>query len=96
MLEISTIRHAVQRVAQAYGLTRATPFGSFARGRADDSSDVDLVVETSRPLGFARGAISNELEEELGRPVDIVFGAANLYPFVREAFEREGVTLYEE
>lgn len=96
MLEISTIRHAVQRVAQTYGLTRVTLFGSFARGEADDSSDVDLVVETSRPLGFARGAICNELEEELGRPVDIVFGAANLYPFVREAFEREGVTLYEE
>ena len=96
MLEISTIRRAVQRVAQAYGLTRVTLFGSFARGEADDTSDVDLVVETSRPLGFARGAIYNELEEELGRPVDIVFGATNLYPFVREAFERDGVTLYEE
>ena len=95
MLEISTIRHAVQRVAQAYGLTRVTLFGSFARGEAGDASDVDLVVETSRPLGFARGAIYSELEEELGRPVDIVFGAANLYSFVREAFEREGVTLYE-
>lgn len=95
MLEISTIRHAVQRVAQAYGLTRVTLFGSFARGEADDTSDVDLVVETSRPLGFARGAIYNELEEELGRPVDIVFGAASLYPFVREAVERDGVTLYE-
>ena len=96
MLEISTIRRAVQRVAQAYGLTRVTLFGSFARGEANDASDVDLVVETSRPLGFARGAIYSELEEELGRPVDIVFGAANLYPFAREAFERDGVTLYEE
>lgn len=95
MLEISTIRRAVQRVAQAYGLTRVTLFGSFARGETDDTSDVDLVVETSRPLGFARGAIYNELEEELGRPVYIVFGATNLYPFVREAFERGGVTLYE-
>lgn len=96
MLEISTIRRSVQRVAQAYGLTRVTLFGSFARGEADDTSDVDLVVETSRPLGFARGAIYNELEEGLGRSVDIVFGAASLYPFVREAVERDGVTLYEE
>ena len=53
------------------------------------------MVETSRPLGFARGAIYSELEQELGRPVDIVFGASNLYPFVREAYEREGIALYE-
>lgn len=86
---------AVRRTAQEYGLTRVVLFDSFARGEADDSSDIDLVIKTSRPLGFARGAIYNELERELGRPVDIVFGASNLYPFVREAYEREGITLYE-
>ncbi|MDM8301436.1 nucleotidyltransferase family protein [Collinsella tanakaei] len=95
MLQIADIQDAVRRTAQEYGLTRVVLFGSFARGEADDSSDIDLVIETSRPLGFARGAIYNELERELGRPVDIVFGASNLYPFVREAYEREGITLYE-
>ena len=85
MLTIADIQDAARRTAQEYGLTRVVLFGSFARGEADDSSDIDLVVETSRPLGFARGSIYNELEQELGRPVDIVFGASNLYPFVREA-----------
>lgn len=94
MLQLSDIQGVVRRTAQKYGLIRVTLFGSFARGEADDSSDIDLVVETSRPLGFARGAIYNELEQELGRPVDVVFGASNLYPFVREAYEREGITLY--
>ena len=95
MLQVSAIQDAVSRTAQKYGLTRVTLFGSYARGEADNASDVDLVVETSRPLGFARGAIYNELEQELGRPVDIIFGMSNLYPFVRESFAREGVTLYE-
>lgn len=95
MLTIADIKDAVRRTAQEYGLTRVVLFGSFARGEADDSSDIDLVVETPHPLGFARGAIYNELERELGRPVDIVFGASNLYPFAREACEREGITLYE-
>ena len=95
MLQISAIRDAASRAAQKHGLTKVTLFGSYARGDADDASDVDLVVETSTPLGFARGAIYNELERELGCPVDPIFGAANLYPFVREAYEREGVTLYE-
>lgn len=95
MLRLSTIADAARRAAEKYGLTHVTLFGSYARGDADEQSDVDLVVETSRPLGFARGALYSELEQELGRPVDIVFGAANLYPFVRESFEREGVKLYE-
>ena len=95
MLQIADIQDAVRRTAQEYGLTRVTLFGSFARGEADDSSDINLVVETSRPLGFAREAIFRELEQELGRPVDIVFGASNLYSFVREAYKREGITLYE-
>ena len=75
MVTIADIQDAVRRTAQEYGLTRVVLFGSFARGEADDSSDIDLVVETSRPLGFARGSIYNELEQKLGRPVDIVFGA---------------------
>ena len=90
MVTIADIQDAVRRTAQDYGLTRVVLFGSFARGEADDSSDIDLVVETSRPLGFARGAIYSELEQKLGRPIHIVFGASNLYPFVREAYEREG------
>lgn len=95
MLQISTIRDAASRAAQKHGLAKVTLFGSYARGDADDTSDVDLVIETSAPLGFARGAIYNELEQELGCPIDLVFGASCLYPFVREAYDREGVALYE-
>ena len=94
MLQISDIQQAVQRVAMRHGLEKVTLFGSYARGEADESSDVDLVVETSSPLGFERGAICNELEQELRCPVDVIFGESNLYPFVREAYRREGMVLH--
>lgn len=95
MLQVQDIKQAIDKTAETYGLVKVTLFGSFARGDADEASDVDLLVETSRPLGFARGAIYNELESTLNRPVDIIFGANNLYPFVRDAVESEGVVLYE-
>lgn len=95
MLQIKDIKQGMRKTAETYGLVKVTLFGSFARGDAGEASDVDLLVETSRPLGFARGAIYNELERELARPVDIVFGAHNLYPFVRDAVKSEGVVLYE-
>lgn len=95
MLEIRDIQQAVRATAQKYGLTKVVLFGSFARGDAHEGSDVDFLVETSAPLGFARGAIYNELEASLNRPVDIVFGVQNLYPFIGDAVDSEGIVLYE-
>jgi len=52
-------------LCQRYGVRRLLLFGSFARGEADEESDVDLLVEffpgRTPGLGFAR------LQEELTR-----------------------------
>lgn len=95
MVELEYIRDAVRKTAENHDLDKVTLFGSYARGDAGASSDIDLVVEASRPLGFARGAIYRELEAALGVPVDVIFGEKNLYPFVRDAVASEGVVLYE-
>lgn len=95
VLSMDHIAAAASVVARKYGLTKVSLFGSYARGEASGSSDVDFVVEMSRPLGFARGGVFNEFERQLGRGVDVVFGAENLYPFVRESFDREKVVVYE-
>ncbi|MBM6676202.1 nucleotidyltransferase domain-containing protein [Olsenella uli] len=95
MPNLGNIQRAVRRIAAEHGLDKVTLFGSYARGKAREGSDVDLVVEASRPLGFARGAIYRELEEALGCPVDVIFGERSLYPFVRPAVASEGVVLYE-
>lgn len=95
MLKLDDIRDAVTSTATRHGLSKVTLFGSFARGEAKEDSDVDLIVESPGPLGFARGAIYRELEQALGCPVDVIFGEKNLYPFVRKAARSEGVVLYE-
>ena len=95
MLQMREIKEAVFETAQKHGLDKVTLFGSYARGDAQEQSDVDLVIESSRPLGFVRGQIYRELEQTFGRPVDIVFGEKNLYPFVRSAVEADGLVLYE-
>ena len=95
MLRLDEIRDAVASTARRYGLSKVTLFGSFVRGDATEDSDVDLIVESTGPLGFARGAIYRELEQALGCSVDVIFGEKNLYPFVRRAADSEGVVLYE-
>ena len=47
-------------------------FGSVARDEASSTSDVDLLVEFSRPVGyFGLFALQDYLEELLGCPVDL-------------------------
>jgi predicted nucleotidyltransferase len=95
MIDIETIKNAVSELVPEYGINKAFLFGSFARGEADESSDVDLVVELGRPLGFRRGRLCLELESRIGRPVDLAFEAEQLYPPIRKQFELDKVLIYE-
>jgi predicted nucleotidyltransferase len=55
------------------GIGSLAVFGSVARGEATDSSDVDLLVEFSRPVGlFHFSRVRRRLSEMLGAPVDLV------------------------
>lgn len=46
-------------------------FGSFARGEATEESDIDLLVKFSKPKGFNWLDAALEIEETLGRKVDL-------------------------
>jgi predicted nucleotidyltransferase len=56
---------------ERYGVVRLALFGSFARGTAQETSDVDLLVELEEPLGFEFMDLADHLEQVIGRKVDI-------------------------
>jgi predicted nucleotidyltransferase len=47
-------------------------FGSYAKGVPTEASDIDLVVEFERPLGFKFIELTEYLEQLLGQKVDIL------------------------
>ncbi|GIO34599.1 MULTISPECIES: nucleotidyltransferase family protein [Paenibacillus] len=47
-------------------------FGSFARDEQTENSDIDLLVEFSRPVGFEFLELKHYLETILNRHVDLV------------------------
>lgn len=59
------------------GVTRASIFGSFARGEETKNSDIDFLVEFPRDKSLLQFAhLKTILEEVLKKPVDIVeYGA---------------------
>ena len=70
-------RHLVnkKRDLQKYGITEIGIFGSYVRGSATPSSDIDLLIEIQRPssIGLLELlAIENQLSEELNAKVDLV------------------------
>lgn len=79
--EILEILRDYERTApEEYGIIRLGVFGSVARNQFTDESDVDVVVELKEPKYSAVAGILIDLEELLGRDVDIVRYRESLSP----------------
>ncbi|MBQ8655850.1 MAG: nucleotidyltransferase family protein [Prevotella sp.] len=76
---------------------KAWLFGSFARGEETQNSDVDILVEFDRtsPIGLlAYIRMHRELEERLGRKVDLV-EEGTLRPAAQMTANRDLKVIYE-
>ena len=90
---LSVLRAHKATLAQRFGVAELAVFGSFARDRATDDSDLDVLVRFDGPIHWERyfGA-QFYLEDLLGRPVDLVT-EKDLRPEVWRYVEREVVNV---
>lgn len=72
-----------------YDLISLGIFGSFARGQADDQSDVDVVFETRTPNLLRTSRMKRELEDLLVRRVDLVRLRERMNPRLKERILHE-------
>jgi predicted nucleotidyltransferase len=86
-------REEILAIAAKHGAYNVRVFGSVARGEATDRSDVDFLVEIEqgRTL-FDRIALIQELEDFLGRKVDVA-KPENLHRYIRDRVLQEAITL---
>ena len=94
-------REAIQQTIAEYFKTqpvlKAWIFGSYARGEETEDSDVDLLVKFDRslPIGlFAYIRMHRELEEKLGRKVDLI-EEGTLRPAAQKTANRDLKVIYE-
>ena len=59
-------------LAKRFPIHRLALFGSWARGDAHESSDVDVMVEVDPSIGMGFIELAEALEAALGRHVDLV------------------------
>ncbi len=69
---LEQLRDLMPRLRQEHGVEEVRLYGSVARGEETAGSDVDLLVEfQGTPTLFQMARLKRELEDRLGRPVDI-------------------------
>ena len=79
-----------------YGIKRVGVFGSFARGEATESSDIDLVFDFQKDFGLlALSGLKIALEEKLDKKIDIV-EFSSLDPSLAESIKDEVIIIYEQ
>ena len=88
----------ITQLAQKHHVARLETFGSAVTGRLGKGSDVDLLV-TFKSLPFQEHGqhyfgLKHDLEDLLGRPVDLLELEAVQNPYFLKSIEPERVLLY--
>lgn len=95
---IQEIKDIVTPIAIQHGVDRVYLFGSYARGEATESSDIDLCIDADSMKGlFALGGLYADLEDALEKELDLVTTASLQYnPDSRflENMRKDQVLLY--
>ena len=93
---IDQIRQIASPIAAAYGIRSMQLFGSYARGEATDSSDIDILIDRGNiRSGFILGGLYADLRAGLRKELDMV----TLQGADRELLSqihKDGVLIYEQ
>jgi predicted nucleotidyltransferase len=90
-LILSTLRDFKRDCGEALGIIALGIFGSFARGSATTTSDLDVYVQTKTPNPYLLVHIKDALEGRVHRRVDIVRMRERMNPLLKARIEREGI-----
>jgi hypothetical protein len=88
---VGQLRQHFPELQKEFGVAHLSLFGSVARNEAGPDSDVDVLVELSKPTGlFGLVRLQARLQSLLGRRVD-VGTRASLKPRIRDQVLREAI-----
>jgi predicted nucleotidyltransferase len=72
-LNLEQVKSRIIPVLERYGAKRAGLFGSYVRGQLREDSDIDILVQIEKDISLLDFiGIKLEIEESLGRKVDLV------------------------
>ena len=83
---IKEIKNIIKPILNKYGITEIYLFGSYARGEAKETSDIDIYCDKGNIKTLIdQGLLEDELETSLNKKVDIIFDSS----YVDEYFKKQ-------
>lgn len=72
-MDMQTIIATAKPILQKHDIKKAALFGSIVRGRATDTSDIDMLIDAPKTMSlFDLAGLNADLEDALERRVDLV------------------------
>ena len=94
VLTIKQIKDRILPILAKHDIHEVYLYGSYARGEAKNTSDVDIYCEAGDIKTFIdQGFLEEELEEALGKKVDILFIGTRLNDYFKEQLEGDKIRL---
>ena len=90
--KLEILKEKIIKILKKNKVTKAGIFGSYARGDEKKNSDIDILIQYPKGLGFGFAGIELELEDVLKKKVDLLtYGA--VHPLLKERILNEEVRI---
>ena len=94
ILTIKQIKERILPILAKHSIYEIYLFGSYSRGEAKNTSDVDIYCEAGDIKTLIdQGFLEDELEKALGKDVDIVFIGSQMDEFFKTQLEEDKIRL---
>ena len=94
VLTIKQIKERIKPVMNKHGIKDVYLFGSYARGEANRNSDVDIYCDNGDvDTLWKHSELRDELQEALGKPVDVVMIGSQMHDYFRQQLEEDMIKI---
>ncbi|MEK6913050.1 MAG: nucleotidyltransferase family protein [Nanoarchaeota archaeon] len=88
----SKLISSIIRILKKNNVKKAGIFGSYARGEQTEKSDIDLLIEPPKDIGFGFVKIQIELQDKLNKKIDLV-SYNGISPYLKDKILNEEVKI---
>ena len=82
-LKLKKIVQRIKKILKENNIKKAGIFGSYARGEDKKASDIDILIEPTKNMGFRFAGLEIQLTKALKRKVDLV-SYNGISPYLRK------------
>lgn len=91
---IKELKNIIKPILNKYGIKNINLFGSYARGEANSSSDIDIYCEQGNIKTLIdQGLLEDELEEALNKKVDVIFDTTEIDSYFKNQIMEDMIKL---